>query len=525
MRARALSALGLTAALGLSAPALAAEPPEDGHYFTRSGERVPFEPMYESWFGSDRYRPNYWRALLENAAMMALEVAIYWYDPSLNVVDWQFPDLDSKLSSSEAVRFDDNLMPTNYLHHPTAGTAHYLLTRVNGFGVLGAFTAAAASSTAYELVFEWRELVSVNDLIVTPFGGMALGEFFNHLNGYLNSAPPRVRTDLHRSAGELARDGAQVTFGALRRAHDSWDEPAAPLVAPEDNLGLSSAYAHVFRLRVEQSAYENDRERAGEIYGLAGDFRIVAMPGFLAPGRFARWYVNGNFTELAFRVGFNGSARENELVAESHLLGWYSQAIGQRASHLRGHALESALATGLTYVDRQWAGQRDQYGIIHFPHPSQRVWWFVGPAKLAFAADVAPDFASLHSAAYRRYAEQFGTDGTKSSLKRHGYFHGLGVSAGASASVAVDALELGTSARFGHYESIEGLERRQEEVTRDTHGVEQLWDLRAHLQLEPEDSVVSARVEVQNTRRSSRLAGFRESDSYKKLSVSLGVAF
>jgi hypothetical protein len=523
-----ISAAVLALLMAMSLPAYgeprAATPAE--LYVDRTGKVVPFHPVYESWFGSDRYQPNYGRAAVENALMMALEVAIYWYDPAINVVDWQFPDLDSKLSSSEAVRFDDNLLRTNYVFHPIAGSSHYLLTRVNGFGIPGSFAVAAGSSAAYELLFEWRELVSVNDLIVTPFGGMAMGEFVHQLNNYLNSEAPSVRTELRESPGSVVRGAAANTLGIFRRAHDELDHPAAPRRVPRDNLGLSSAYGHEFRIRVEQSAVENGHRRSGELYAFASELELQAMPGFLRPGRFSRWYANGNFTSFDLRVGFNGASRENEMVFDSHLAGWYSQAIRRSSAGLRGHAFESGVASGLVYVDRQWMGKRDEYGIVHFPHPVQRAWLFFGPAAIELSADVSADFASVRSASYALYAERFGTVGTKSSLMRHSYAHSWGASAGAAAAVLLDSFELGGSVRFGHYESIDGIERTQEEVVDDTHGVERLLDLRAHMQLEPKDSSVSARAEYRAMRRDSRLAEeFRQSSTFRSFTVGLGLRF
>lgn len=495
-------------------------------YVDRTGKVVAFRPMYESWFGPDRYRPDYARAAVENAVTMIFEVAIYWYDPAINVVDWQFPDLDSKLSSSEAVRFDDNLLRTNYVFHPVAGSAHYLFTRVNGFGIPGSFAVAAGSSAAYELLFEWRELVSVNDLIVTPFGGMAMGEFFHQLNNYLNSEPPAVKTDVRASPGAVARGAAASTFGIFRRTHDELDDPRPPLRAPPDNLGFSSAYGHEFRLHAEQSVVENGHARSAEMYGFRSALEIAAMPGFLRPGRFGLWFTNGNFTSFDLRIGFNRVSRENEMVFDSHLAGWYSQEIASRGGHLRGHAFETALASGLVYADRKWIGKRDEYGIVHFPHPVQRAWLFFGPARLELATDVSADFASVHSASYGLYAERFGTEGTKSSLIRHSYVHSWGASLGASAALELDAFELGGSARFGHYESIDGIERTQDEVVNETHGVEKILDLRAHMQLEPKSSSVSARLEYRATRRDSRLADdFRQSSTFSSLTVGLGLRY
>jgi hypothetical protein len=140
-----IACLAAAAALAAVRP-VSAEPAREGFYYVPSGARVPFEPTYEGWLGSGRYQPNYARAVVENGILLLLELGVYWFDPDLNIVDWQFPDVGAKLTSREAFRFDDNLMQTNYLFHSFAGASHYVFTRTNGLGVLGSFGAAALSS-------------------------------------------------------------------------------------------------------------------------------------------------------------------------------------------------------------------------------------------------------------------------------------------------------------------------------------------------------------------------------------------
>ncbi len=92
----------------------------------------------------------------------------------------------------------------------------------------------------------------------------------------------------------------------------------------------------------------------------------------------------------------------------------------------KGSRERQGFYTGLRFVSQQLLGREDQFGIVHLFAPVQRLWWRIGPALVTLDADVAPDFASLHSQAYESFAERYGREGTKSSLRRHGYFHGWG---------------------------------------------------------------------------------------------------
>jgi hypothetical protein len=441
------------------------------------------------------------------------------------VVDWQFPDFQSKISSYNAFRFDDNLLRTNYMLHSTAGGMHYLLTRSNGFGVAPSFAAAAASSVLYETLLEWREVISINDLIVTPLGGIASGEFMNQLGNYLNSEQPSVRTEVRGTLGSVVRGGSRVAFGLPRAVHAGMDEPAAPLTVARDNLGLSSAYAHAFRLRLGQESVFGENQ-SGEMLSVRSEIWIAAMPGFQRPGSFGLWFSNGNFTSFRLRIAGGSAGQSGELDFDSHLFGYYGQDFSAGST---GSASEFAIASGLRYADRRELGDRQHYGIVHLPHPTETVWLGVGDVRLKLGAAISPDFASIWSASFQRYSDLFGTDGTKSTLKRHGYMHSWGVSGEIFASVTAGAVELGGSARHGRYGSIDDLDREQELITHHTRGTEKMTELRAHLKLEPKASPLSTRFEVVEVRHDSSLTSsfgpFQTGDVVRRMSVELGVKF
>jgi hypothetical protein len=516
-------------ALAITEPS-AAQPNDparvDDFFIDDQGRLQRFSTTYQSWFGPERHPRQYARAAMENGLITILEMAFYWYDPQSNSVDWQFPDVSSKLQSASAVRFDDNLMRTNYLYHPFAGQSHYLFTRVNGFSVGESFLTAAAFSTAYEMLLEWRELVSINDLIVTPVGGTAVGEFFNQLGGYLNSEPPHAHLHVRQPAPVVVRDGAEVTLGLPQHLHESFDEPEYPVLLPPDTNGLSSAYHHAFRLTAGLEAAGNGTSRWQELYQINGRFQLVAMPGFLRPGGFHRWFGTGNFTSSRVRVAFAGRESDIEVHFDSDLFGHYGQNVRSSPGGRTGFANELGIGTGLRYLDRRLFGRTDQLGIVHLLRPVDRAWFLFGPARLELALDLSPDFASIHSAAYESYVRRFGTDGTKSSLIRHGYLHTWGVSGGAVVALSAGDARIEASGRYGHYESIEGLERNQEEVSVDSHGTETVRDLAFAFELEPRGSPLSARFELAETRRGSRLEpDLHATRTHRRVSVGLGLAF
>ena len=75
----------------------------------------------------------------------------------------------------------------NYILHPYAGAAYYMGARSQGFNVLGSLAYCAFISTVFwELGIEcFNEVPSIQDLIITPIGGMVLGEAFYLLKRHI----------------------------------------------------------------------------------------------------------------------------------------------------------------------------------------------------------------------------------------------------------------------------------------------------------------------------------------------------
>ena len=99
--------------------------------------------------------------------------AWYWTNQDLNQRDWElrwdWPSWRRKLVTFDAVRFDSNDFTTNGVNHMFSGGVYYLTGRTNNLGMAESFVLGAAASTVWEYVIEYKELVSANDLIFTPF--------------------------------------------------------------------------------------------------------------------------------------------------------------------------------------------------------------------------------------------------------------------------------------------------------------------------------------------------------------------
>jgi hypothetical protein len=142
-------------------------------------------------------------------------------------------------------QWDDDKHWINYLAHPYWGAAYYVRARERGFDERASFWYSVAMSTAYEFGAEALfEQPSIQDLVVTPVGGVILGELFMGL---------RARTTARHVAGEEMRfmDRALLVvtdpLGAINRQVQSWlrrpvDSSFYPYFGPQ-RLGVRTPYA------------------------------------------------------------------------------------------------------------------------------------------------------------------------------------------------------------------------------------------------------------------------------------------
>jgi hypothetical protein len=76
---------------------------------------------------------------------------------------------------------DTNNFRTNTIYHMYAGALYYQTARSNGYGFFASTAFSFMGSLFWEYLGEWREQVSTNDMIFTPFAGSLMGEGFTQI--------------------------------------------------------------------------------------------------------------------------------------------------------------------------------------------------------------------------------------------------------------------------------------------------------------------------------------------------------
>ena len=158
--------------------------------------------------------------------------------------------------------WDDDQFWLNYIAHPYWGAAYYVRARERGFDEQASFWYSVAMSTAFEFGAEALfEQPSIQDIIVTPVGGVIVGEYFMRV---------RARVAERVTPGEpmAFRDRAILwltdPIGAINRQVQSW------LGAEID----SSIYPYVAAQRLgEPRPYAEDRFDTDVVYGVRLSYR------------------------------------------------------------------------------------------------------------------------------------------------------------------------------------------------------------------------------------------------------------
>ncbi|HVZ36199.1 MAG TPA: DUF3943 domain-containing protein, partial [Polyangiaceae bacterium] len=375
--------------------------------------------------------------------LLAIGTGQYWMSASANHRDWDFPRLSERFEEQN-IRFDNNTHVTNNLLHPLAGGAYYGLSRANGLSVGESVLYAQVSSAIWEWGLEWREKVSINDMIATTAAGTAVGEFWVQLAAYLNSAP---------GGGGLPQQAAAATLGVPVWVHDQLDGRSADPSPAKDRLGLSSAYHHRFTLDVQNAWLDDAAERSGRALGVRLAAELSSLPGFLTPRTYARPFAGGQFSEGLLDLQFDGSGLENVDVAfDAVLAGYYAQWATPQVL-----GLITGVGTGLEFVDRNTLDSGDQYALAHFVGPTVALFRKGEIFSWTIASRLYGDFAPIRSLAWPKVHAADPSATYKSTLERD-YQYNLGFSNRSYAELRVHALLLSGEYSWGRYRSIQGLD-------------------------------------------------------------------
>lgn len=403
MRRGAPCLLALALVLAGSSPARAAEPSADG------------------WAAPDRtfryalpVSKNPVRVALEEIGLLGAGYLQYLQTTS-NSADW---DLDyswgtlGKKIAGSAIAFDTNRFDTNWVTHPVAGLLYYSAARANRLGIGEAFLVTFAASTAWEYFGEFREQVSINDMIVTPVGGLVIGEALVQLGAFFDRAP--------KTAG--SQTFAWI-FGAPAKVHDTLD--GVSVMREREEQGTHDLRATVGVGATTQAGYHYFDTR------VALSSRIVHAPGYERRGRTGRWLTDGNVSSLGIEATFSeGEPVDARFAAQIALASYLEQSLRGPSDRLMGHSTLTSIGLGFQYAFHQWDRRRqsaaDRIASLDLVTIGLDQWLHFGPAKLHLVLGTAGSFASPTALAIDDYRAVHSPSGVASVALDQGYTYGIG---------------------------------------------------------------------------------------------------
>ena len=423
------------------------------------------------------------RAVIELGILAAYSTLTYWASYHEWVEDWQYEltcaDQYKRFLTTEAIRFDSNAYHVNWTH-VQAGSFYYQLARTNYLTWAESTLATFASSLFYEYVSEWREVISINDMIVTTFAGAALGEAWFQLGDYFH----------HQKSKTLRALGFINPFNEMNQYIDR-KNPASRV--------YPAAGWHEFALSAGWRGTSETGRGSFDTGYLSFDSQIVRPSSYGRPGVVRKTLRDTSMSELSLEVALrdrpqgeehlnDGYAEEWDLTTRIVGLAWYRQNIDQLG---RGHALSFGLGSALTYLRKRAVlydsrsvqvkldplpetptDFRDKMTVAHIIGPVLDWTRFGRGLRFRLVADAYLDFAQMGSFAFNAYSAAQSIEGMKTTLNYYGYHYAYGASTSVRMDLFWGNLWLRGLASAHIWDSWDGLDRFQDELTNDVSAVD-----------------------------------------------------
>jgi hypothetical protein len=378
---------------------------------------------------------NYLRAILELEGLTT--VSVVWYVMAVRKggdVGYGWPMFEKKLSGT-AFAHDDNAFGTNFHGHGLGGNVYYLSARSNHLSIPESFGFAVAGATLWEYFGEVSEIVSINDLIVTPFSGIGIGEPLLQFSAFLDRQqhPSFVNRAFAAVFGPLktvndALDGAQLKRASTAR--DEWHR---------FELALGPAYT---RSQVDDP---NRSLRYHTETRIALAESLARLPDYDFQGAHSQWFDDGNLSgiSLDFALGARGIS-DFALSTNVVPFGYYwRNARVAFDGEVRGSGIVAGFEMGYHYLSHDYGdsklGGRDHTAFIKPVGAMVEYHASFGKASLTSRIDAMGIYGGVHPMA----SGAFGPDRSALApvLRHFDYYFGAGAELKSALSLRYGRLE------------------------------------------------------------------------------------
>jgi hypothetical protein len=304
-----------------------------------------------------------------------------------------------------AVSYDSNTFRTNFIGHPTMGTAMYLMARGSRLPAWQASLWTVAGSTTWEWI-EYNERASINDLIVTPLVGISIGEPLFQVGAHLDRTP--------RTTGRNVLSWIVSPFKKLNDLHDHAEpdrgDPADWLLVWAGGGGTVTS---------------GGGGTAGDAR-LEGGWRLIRSAEYGAPGHAVRGWVDGQVTSAALTTSFRlGQVSDGRLESSALLASLYARDLDEGS---RGGDLVAGLGVAFELRGHRWtpAGLPDFAGLVSIPRGVAEARWLAGELTLTARVEGSILFGGSRSYALDGDAAAVPWDEWPTGQQQFGYHFGFG---------------------------------------------------------------------------------------------------
>jgi hypothetical protein len=430
----------------------------------------------------------YLRAAVEELGLIGAGLGYYFIQQQQNSIDWalnyDWLSFRQKLTC-EACAFDQNFFDTNFVTHPLAGTLYYIAARGNRLSVLESLGYAFTMSTLWEFLGEFRERVSVNDMVVTPLSGLAIGEATTELGAFFDRSCPT---------------GANSVFGAIfgpsKSIHDALDDAELARSAACDERGLTTQGGHRFAFWAGAAEIWRKGAPARDELRFGLDMAVTHIDQLARPGRGWVGFSDGNVASIDGRVALD-TEYVSDLRIGAHVLPagvHYRDLRGSSGFGVQGHETTVGLLVGTEYsLHRQLrpAGRVDRIFLVDSPAARLvhviRHRFFTLEASL----DGGATFAGVTTFALPAYQQSNSSSELATVTVRQGYSHVLGLALAPRVRLRLKGAELGVEGRGDRFFALRVLD-----PVRSAHGTVPIYESRrrgeAWLSVGPPNGVARA---------------------------------
>jgi hypothetical protein len=406
------------------------------------GARSPLEPIPTFAYQDPQPGPYRLRAGLELLTFQAISFAGYLVvDPKPSIPGLPDPmtPWDKLLFKQYTWLFEADDIRHNYYGHPLAGMLYYLTARGNRLSVLESWLWTTASSLVWELA-EYHEPVSINDMVTTSLGGIAIGEPITQLSAFVERS---------------GTGGALAWLAFPKKVHDLIDR-ARPAQLPDPGW-------HEFRAFTGVGPLWQGSGEPGLAFQASLVTGIFRLAGYGAPGRGTSSLGDAEMSRLGLSLTYGGGGLlDARFRSGVSLWGLYHRDILGEGVDRRGSDLFLGTTASFDYQYHQErlpaAVRGDQMILLQVPGAELDYRAFAGSLALRARARAALTFGGVRPLAFDGTAALPPGVVVPEVMSRQGYYHSGGFAVGVELGVDLGPAGLSGGVGYDRVWAFQGLE-------------------------------------------------------------------